>query len=90
MNSTLIQQENLNGTRNLTQQDIQTPSHFVSEELVETITTTAQQNTSPIKTNLTTPRPKNLTLPSTVKPCVVPKYTQMNYQTFRPMLKPTS
>ena len=26
-NSTLIQQENLNGTRNLTQQDVQTPPH---------------------------------------------------------------
>ena len=30
LNSTIIQQENLNGTRNLTQQDIQTPSHFVN------------------------------------------------------------
>ena len=56
--STLIQQQNLNGTRNLTQQNIQTPSQFVSEEIVETITTTAQQNISPIHPNLTTPRPK--------------------------------
>ena len=30
LNSTIIQQENLNGTRNLTQQDVQTPSHFVN------------------------------------------------------------
>ena len=28
LNSTLVQQENLNGTRNLTQQDIQRPSHL--------------------------------------------------------------
>ena len=54
-NSTFIEQENLNGTRNLSQQDIQTPSHFVGEEIVETITTTAQQSISPIHT-----RPKTL------------------------------
>ena len=36
-----MQQENLNGTRNFTQQDIQTRSHFVNEEIVETIVTTA-------------------------------------------------
>ena len=36
LKSTLVQQENLNGTRNLTQQDIQTPLHFVIEEVVET------------------------------------------------------
>ena len=41
LNSTFIQQDNLNGTRNLTQQNIQTPSYFVTEEIVETITTTA-------------------------------------------------
>ena len=35
LNSTLIQQEKLNGTRNLTQQDIQTPSHFVNEEILK-------------------------------------------------------
>ena len=28
LNSTFINQENLNGTKNLTQQDIQAPSHF--------------------------------------------------------------
>ena len=32
LNSTFITQDNLNGTRNLIQQNIQTPSHFVSEE----------------------------------------------------------
>ena len=44
LNSTLVQQENLNGTRNPTQQDIQTTSHFINEEIVETILTTTQQN----------------------------------------------
>ena len=43
LNSTFIDiQENLNGTRNPTQQDIQTPSHFVNEEVVETMPTTTQ------------------------------------------------
>ena len=40
LNSTVIQQENLNGTRNLTQQDIQTNSYFIKEEIVKTIATT--------------------------------------------------
>ena len=40
LNSTVIHNENLNGTRNLTQQDIQTPSHFIFEEIVQTTTTT--------------------------------------------------
>ena len=92
--NSFLQQENLNGTRNLKQQDIQTPSHFVNEEIVETVTTTTQQSISPIHPHLTTPRPKNPTLPqvtlqSTVKCSVVPKYTQMDYQTFRPMTKTT-
>ena len=47
LNSTVIHNENLNGTRNLTQQDIQTPSHFINEEIVQT-TTTTQQSISPI------------------------------------------
>ena len=93
LKSTLVQQENLNGTRNLTQQDIQTPSHLINEEIVETIVTTTQQSISPIHLNLTTPKPKTSILPqvtmqSTVKPSVVPKYSHMNYQTFRPMTKP--
>ena len=84
----------MNGTRNLTQQDIQTPSHFLNEETVETIVTTTQQSISPIHPNLTNPKPKNPTLPqvklqSTVKPSVAPKYSNMYYQTFRPMTKPT-
>ena len=84
----------MNGTRNLTQQDIQTPSHFINEEIVETIVITTQQNISPIHPNLTTPKPKNQTLPqvtlqSTVKPWVAPKYSHMNYQTYRPITKPT-
>ena len=76
-----MQQENLNGTRNLTQQDIQTPSLFTNKEVVTTVITTTQQSISPIQSNLTTPRPKNPTLPqvtlqSLVKPTVVPKYPQ--------------
>ena len=71
LNSTLIQQENLNGTRNLTQQDIQTPSRFLNEEVVTTVTT-RQQSISPKHLNLTTPRSKKpilpqVTLQSTVK-----------------------
>ena len=78
LNSTLIQQENLNGTRNLTQQDNQTTSHFAKEEVVTTVITTTQQSIPPIHPNLTAPRPNNPTLPqvtlqSTVKPTVVPK-----------------
>ena len=62
-NSTFVQHENLNGTRNITQQDIQTPSHFINEEIVETIVTTTQQSISPIHPNLTTPKPKTSNYP---------------------------
>ena len=77
LNSTVIHNENLNGTRNLTQQDIQTPSHFINEEIVQT-TTTTQQSISPVRPNLTTPKNTNtslaqVTLQSTVKPSVAPK-----------------
>ena len=95
LNSTIVPpQENLNRTRNLTKQDIQTPSRFVNEEIVETIVATTQQSISPINPNLTTPKTKNPTLPqvtlqSTVKPSVAPKYSHMDYQTNRPMRKPT-
>ena len=93
LNSTVIHNENLNGTRNLTKQDIQTPSHFINEEIVQT-TTTTQQSISPIRPNLTTPRNRNtslaqVTLQSTVKPSVAPKYSQMDYQTYRPMTVPS-
>ena len=93
LNSTLVQQENLIGIINLTQQDIQTPSHFINEEIVETISTTTQQSISPIYPNLTTPKPKisilpQVTLQSTVLPSVAPKYSHMDYQTRRPMTKP--
>ena len=82
----------VNGTRNLTQQDIQTPSHFINEEIVHT--TTTQQSISPIRPNLTTPRNTNpsqtqVTLQSTVKPSVAPKYSHMDYQTYRPMTIPS-
>ena len=62
LNSTVIHNENLNGTRNLTQQDIQTPSHFINEEIVQTTATTTQQSISPIHPNLTTPRNTNTSL----------------------------
>ena len=63
LKSTFINNDNLKGTRNLTQQDIQTPSHFVSKEVVETITTTeAQRSISPVQPNFTTPKFKNPTL----------------------------
>ena len=94
LNSTVIFNENLNGTRNFTQQDIQTPSHFINEKIVQTTTTTTQQIISPIHPNLTTPRNTNtsltqVTLQSTVKPSVAPKYSQMDYQTYRPMTIPS-
>ena len=94
LNSTVINNESLNGTRNLTQQDIQTPSHFINEEIVQTTTTTTQQSVSPIHPNLTTPRNTNtsltqVTLQSTVKPSVAPKYSHMDYQTYRPMTMPS-
>ena len=74
----------MNGTRNLTQQDIQTPSHFINEEVVETIVTATQQSISPMHPNLTLTKPKNQTLPqvtlqSTVKPLVAPKDSHMDY-----------
>ena len=40
----------LKGTRNLTHQDIQTPSHFVNKGIVETLHTTTQQINSLINT----------------------------------------
>ena len=89
LNSTVIHNENLNGTRNLTQQDIQTPSHFINEEIVQTTT-----SISPIHPSLTTPRNTNtslaqVTLQSTVKPLVAPKCSHMDYQTYRPMTVPS-
>ena len=96
LNSTVIHHEILNGTRNLTQQDIQTPSHFKNEEIVHITVTTTQQSISTIHPNLTTPRNKNatslqVTLQSTVKPSatLAPKYSNMDYRTFRPMTKPS-
>ena len=94
LNSTFIHNENLNGTRNLTQQNIQTPSHFINEKIVQTTATTTQQSISPIHSNLTTPRNTNtlltqVTLQSTVKPSVAPKYSHLDYQTYRPMTIPS-
>ena len=94
LNSTVIHNENLNGTRNFIQQDIQTPSHFINEEIVQTTVTITQQSISPIRPNLKTPKNTNtsltqVTLQSTVKPSVAPKYSHMDCQTYRPMTKPT-
>ena len=81
LNSTFINtQKTLNGTRNLTQQDFQTPSQCINEEIVETMPTTTQQNISLIHPTLTTPHNKKKTkfpqtsIQSTVKPSVAPKY----------------
>ena len=71
------------------------PHHFVNEEIVETITTTeAQRCISPIQPNFTTPKLKNPTLQETfiqptVKLSVAQKYSHMDYQTFRPVTKPS-
>ena len=78
LNSTVIHNENLNGTRNFPQQDFQTPSHFINEEIVQTTATTTQQSISPIQPNLTTPRNTNtsltqVTIQSIIKPSVDPK-----------------
>ena len=94
LNSTVIHNENLNEARNLTQQDIQRPSHFINEEIVQTTVTTTQQSISPIRPNLTTSKNTNTSLPqvtlqSTVKHSVAPKYSHMDYQTYRPMTKPS-
>ena len=95
LNSTFINNDNLSGTRNLTQQDLQTSSHFINEETVKTMTTTeTQRSISPIKPNFTTPKLINPTLQQTViqskvKPSVVQKISQMDYQTFRPVTKPS-
>ena len=56
LNSTVINNENLNEPANLRQQDIQTPSQFINEEIVHTTVTTTQQSISPIHPNLTTPK----------------------------------
>ena len=94
LNSSIVHNEKLSGTRNFTQQDIQTPSHFVIEEIVQTTATTTQQIISPIHPNQTTPRNTNtsltqVTLQSTVEPSLAPKYSHMDYQTYRPMKKPS-
>ena len=52
LNSTVIHHENLNGTRNLTQQDNQTPSHFINEERVQT---TSNNYTTKYLTNTSKP-----------------------------------
>ena len=95
LNSTFIQNENPSGTQNPTQQDIQIPSQFINEEIVQTTVTTTQQSISPIHPNFTTPKNNKvlspqITLQSTVKPSatLAPKYSHMDYQTYRPMTRP--
>ena len=46
-------QEHLNEIINLTHRDIQTPSYFVNEEIVEEIPTTTRQSFSPIHHTIT-------------------------------------
>ena len=67
--------------------------HYNSQIVVTTVVTTAQQSISAKHPNFTTPRPKNpilpqVTLQSTVKPTIEPRYPHMSYQPFRPMMKP--
>ena len=52
--------------------------------------TTTQQGSSPIHPTRTTQGNKNaafpqITIRSTVKPSVIPKYSQMDYQIFKPV-----
>ena len=59
---------------------------ILTEEIVEIIPTTTQQSFSPTHPSLTTPYNKNFPFPqlilqSTVEPAVVPKYSQIEYQT---------
>ena len=59
LSSTFINNDKLNGTKNLTQQNIQITSHFTNEEINETITTKeAQRSISPTQPNFTTPKLK--------------------------------
>ena len=95
LNSTVIQNKNVNGTQNPTQQDIQIPSQFINEEIVHTTVTTTQQSISPIHPNFTTPKINKVTSPqitlqSIVKPSatLAPKFSPMDYQTYRPMTRP--
>ena len=94
-NSTVLQNENPSGTQNPTQQDIQIPSHFINEEIVQTTVTTTQQSISPIHPNFTTPQnnkvpSQQITLQSTVKPSATfaPKYSHTDFQTYKPMIRP--
>ena len=94
LNSTFINTlENLNGTRNLTKQNIQTPSHFVNEQIVKTLPITTKRSISPSHPTLTTPHKENniffppTTLQSTVTSSVVPKNSYVNYQLNGPITK---
>ena len=59
LNSTFINtQETLDRTTKLAQQDIQTPLHFVNEEIVETIAATTQRNSLPVHPTTTTSQEK--------------------------------
>ena len=59
-----------------------------NEEIVEKKPATTQQSIFPIHSILTTPINKKRAFPQTtiqptVKPSVIPKYSQMDYQTFK-------
>ena len=65
--------ETLDGTGNLTQRNIHTPSDFENKEIIETLP-------------ILTPFPPT-TLQSTVSPSVGQKYSQIDYQTIRTKTK---
>ena len=74
----------------MTPQDIQTPSHFVNEEIVEMLlTTTYNVSISTIHPTFTTPHRKNntpfspTTIKSAFKRTVVPKFSHIDYETNR-------
>ena len=72
------------------EQEILQNKIFINDEIVETMPTTTQQSISPIHPTLTTPKNKNTafsqtTIQSTVKPSVIPKYSHMDYQIFKPV-----
>ena len=53
---------------------------------------TTQQISSPVQPTITAPQNKNTAFPqtntqSTVKPSVFPNYSQMDYQSYRPIIK---
>ena len=72
---------------------ISKPHLFLNWEIFEKIPPTTPRGTSSSHPTLTKPYFKNSQFPQTttqskVKPSVVPKYSQLNYQSYRPLTKP--